>query len=67
MKSEGAGKGDSPRPVDKAKYEKFYDKFYNRNNKDRREPLVIDYHIEHSIGRKGFQELWDFYYKKIKK
>jgi 4-hydroxyphenylpyruvate dioxygenase-like putative hemolysin len=53
--------------IDKAKYEKFYDKFYNRNNKDRREPLVIDYHIEHSIGRKGFQELWDFYYKKIKK
>ena len=53
--------------VDKLKYERFYDKFYNRNNKDRREPLVIDYHIEHSIGRKGFQELWDFYHKKIKK
>ena len=53
--------------IDKVKYERFYDKFYNRNNKDRREPLVIDYHIEHTIGRRGFQELWDFYYKKIKK
>mgnify|MGYP000577766912 FL=1 len=53
--------------IDKLKYERFYDSFYSRNNKESRTPLVIDYHIEHSIGRKGFQELWDFYYKKIKK
>ena len=53
--------------IDKLKYERFYDNFYSRNNKESRAPLVIDYHIEHSIGRRGFQELWDFYYKKIKK
>ena len=53
--------------IDKVKYEKFYDKFYIRNNKDRREPLVIDYHIEHNIGKNGFKDLWDFYYKKVKR
>jgi hypothetical protein len=52
--------------IDKLKYERFYDSFYSRNNKESRAPLVIDYHIEHSIGRGGFKELWDFYYKKVK-
>jgi hypothetical protein len=48
------------------KYERFYDSFYSRNNKESRAPLVIDYHIEHNIGKNGFKELWDFYYKKVK-
>ncbi len=52
--------------IDKQKYEQFYDRFYSRNNKESRIPLVIDYHIQHSIGRGGFKELWDFYYKKVK-
>jgi len=52
--------------IDKQKYERFYDQFYSRNNKESRAPLVIDYHIEHSIGRAGFKELWDFFYKKVK-
>ena len=52
--------------IDKIKYERFYDNFYSRNNKESRAPLVIDYHIEHSIGKKGFQELWDYFYKKAK-
>jgi hypothetical protein len=52
--------------IDKQKYERFYDQFYSRRNKESRPPLVIDYHIEHSIGRGGFKELWDFYYKKVK-
>jgi hypothetical protein len=52
--------------IDKEKYEKFYDNFYSRNNKEARAPLVIDYHLQHSIGKNGFQELWNFYYKKIK-
>ena len=53
--------------IDKQKYERFYDKFYSRNNKDVKTPLVIDYHIEHAIGKNGFKVLWDFYYGKIKK
>ena len=53
-------------PVDKEKYERFYDRFYNRNFKESRAPLVIDYHIEHSIGKNGFKELWNFYYKKVR-
>ena len=53
--------------VDKAKYERFYDNFYSKNQKDARNPLVIDYHIEHSIGQKGFKVLWDFYFGKIRK
>lgn len=52
--------------IDKQKYEQFYDRFYSRNNKESRAPLVIDYHIQHSIGRGGFKELWDFYYKKVR-
>jgi hypothetical protein len=53
--------------IDKEKYERFYDRFYSRNQKEARAPLVIDYHIEHSITQKGFKILWDFYYGKIKK
>ena len=53
--------------IDKVKYEKFYDNFYSRNNKEARIPLVIDYHVEHTISQKGFKMLWDFYYGKIKK
>ena len=53
--------------IDKLKYEKFYDQFYSRNNKESRAPLVIDYHIEHSITTNGFKVLWDYYYKKLKK
>ena len=53
--------------VDREKYERFYDKFYSRNNKDARVPLVIDYHIEHNITKNGFKVLWDYYYKKVKK
>ncbi len=52
--------------IDKQKYERFYDQFYSRRNKESRPQLVIDYHIQHSIGRGGFKELWDFYYKKVK-
>ena len=52
--------------IDKEKYEKFYDNFYSKNNKESRSPLVIDYHIEHNIGPKGFDDLWNFYYRKIK-
>ena len=52
--------------IDREKYERFYDKFYSRNDKDVRAPLVIDYHISHPIGKNGFRELWDFYYKKFK-
>lgn len=53
--------------IDKLKYEKFYDQFYSRNNKESRAPLVIDYHIEHTITKNGFKILWDYYYKKLKK
>ena len=53
--------------IDKLKYERFYDSFYSRNNKESRAPLVIDYHIEHNIGKNGFKDLWDFYYKKVKR
>lgn len=53
--------------IDKLKYEKFYDQFYSRNNKESRAPLVIDYHIEHPITKNGFKILWDYYYKKLKK
>ena len=53
--------------IDKLKYERFYDNFYSRNNKESRAPLVIDYHIEHNIGKNGFKDLWDFYYKKVKR
>jgi hypothetical protein len=53
--------------IDRDKYERFYDKFYSRNNKESRAPLVIDYHIEHNIGKYGFKELWDYYYKKAKR
>ena len=52
--------------IDKQKYERFYDKFYSRNNKEARGPLVIDYHVEHNITKNGFKVLWDFYYKKVK-
>lgn len=53
--------------VDKEKYERFYDRFYSRNNKEARGPLVIDYHIEHPITQRGFKILWDYYSGKIKK
>ena len=53
--------------IDKLKYEQFYDKFYSRNNKEARAPMVIDYHIENNISQRGFKILWDFYYKKLKK
>ena len=53
--------------IDKEKYERFYDRFYSRNQKEARGPLVIDYHIEHSIIKNGFKELWDYYIKKVKK
>ena len=53
--------------IDREKYERFYDKFYSRNNKDARVPLVIDYHVEHNITKNGFKVLWDYYYKKVKK
>ena len=52
--------------IDKQKYERFYDNFYSRNNKESRAPLVINYHIEHSIGKNGFKELWSFYSKKVR-
>ena len=53
--------------IGKVKYERFYDNFYSRNNKESRAPLVIDYHIQHNITQNGFKILWDFYYKKLKK
>ena len=53
--------------IDKIKYEKFYDNFYSRNNKEARPTLVIDYHIQHNITKNGFKILWDFYYKKLRK
>ena len=53
--------------IDREKYERFYDKFYSRNNKEARVPLVIDYHVEHNITKNGFKVLWDYYYKKVKK
>ena len=53
--------------IDRDKYERFYDKFYSRNDKDARAPLVIDYHVEHSIGKDGFKDLWNYYYKLAKK
>ena len=53
--------------IDRDKYERFYDKFYSRNNKESRAPLVIDNHIEHNIGKDGFKELWDYFYKKVKR
>jgi hypothetical protein len=53
--------------IDKIKYEKFYDNFYSRNNKEARPTLVIDYHIQHNITQNGFKILWDFYYKKLRK
>jgi hypothetical protein len=53
--------------IDKIKYERFYDNFYSRNNKEARPTLVIDYHIQHNITQNGFKILWDFYYKKLRK
>jgi hypothetical protein len=53
--------------IDREKYERFYDKFYSRNDKDARVPLVIDYHVEHNITKNGFKVLWDHYYKKVKR
>ena len=53
--------------IDREKYERFYDKFYSRNDKDARAPLVIDYHIENNIGKNGFKDLWNYYYKLAKK
>jgi hypothetical protein len=53
--------------IDREKYERFYDKFYSRNNKEARGPLVIDYHVEHNITKDGFKVLWNYYYKKVKK
>ena len=53
--------------IDIIKYERFYDNFYSRNNKEARPPLVIDYHIQHNITKNGFKILWDFYYKKLRK
>ena len=53
--------------IDREKYERFYDKFYSRNNKEARGPLVIDYHVEHNITKDGFKVLWNYYYKKLKK
>ena len=52
--------------IDKEKYERFYDKFYSRNNKESRQPLVIDYHIQHPIGKNGFKDLWNYYFKLLK-
>jgi len=53
--------------IDREKYERFYDKFYSRNNKEARVPLVIDYHVDHNITKDGFKVLWNYYYKKVKK
>jgi len=53
--------------IDREKYERFYDKFYSRNNKEARGPLVIDYHVDHNITKDGFKILWNYYYKKVKK
>ena len=53
--------------IDREKYERFYDKFYSRNDKDVRAPLVINYHIEHNISKDGFKDLWNYYYKLTKK
>ena len=53
--------------IDREKYERFYDKFYSRNNKEVRGSLVIDYHVEHNITKDGFKVLWNYYYKKVKK
>jgi hypothetical protein len=53
--------------IDREKYERFYDKFYSRNNKEARGPLVIDYHVDHNITKDGFKVLWNYYYKKLKK
>jgi hypothetical protein len=53
--------------IDREKYERFYDKFYSRNNKEARGPLVIDYHVDHNITKDGFKVLWNYYYKKVKK
>ena len=53
--------------IDREKYERFYDKFYSRNNKEARVPLVIDYHVDHNITKDGFKILWNYYYKKVKK
>jgi hypothetical protein len=33
MKSEGAGKGDSPRPVDKVKYDQNYERIFGKKKK----------------------------------
>jgi len=53
--------------IDREKYERFYDKFYSRNNKEARGSLNIDYHVEHNITKNGFKVLWDYYYKKVKR
>jgi hypothetical protein len=52
--------------IDKEKYERFYDKFYSRNYKESRAPLVIDYHIENNITKNGFKILWNHFYKILK-
>ena len=36
MKSEGAGKGDSPRPVDKAKYDANYERIFRKKSKSKK-------------------------------
>ena len=46
--------------IDKIKYERFYDNFYSRNNKEARPPLVIDYHIQHNITKNGFKTCHSF-------
>lgn len=33
MKSEGAGKGDSPRPVNKTKYDQNYERIFGKKKK----------------------------------
>ena len=49
--------------IDREKYERFYDKFYSRNFKERKSSLVIDYHVEHTITKNGFKILWNHFYK----
>jgi hypothetical protein len=52
--------------IDREKYTRFYSRFGAKNQKDNSNPLVIDYHIEHNIGKQGFIDLWEYWLKKYK-
>ena len=52
--------------IDSEKYTRFYSRFGTKNQKDNSNPLVIDYHIEHNIGKQGFNDLWGYWLKKYK-